>query len=67
MQETVVDGVTGIAVDCGDAEALAEAAVALLRDRPYAAAFVARAAEHVRAYDVHRHALDVEAVYREVA
>jgi glycosyltransferase involved in cell wall biosynthesis len=67
MQETVVDGVTGIVVDCGDADALADAAGALLRDESYAAGFVARAAEHVRAYDVHRHVRDVEAVYREVA
>jgi glycosyltransferase involved in cell wall biosynthesis len=67
MRETVVDGVTGITVDCGDAGALAEAAVDLLRNESRAARFVERALEHVRAYDVHRHALDVEAVYREVA
>jgi glycosyltransferase involved in cell wall biosynthesis len=66
MQETVVDGVTGIAVDCGDVEGLAEAAIHLLRDSSYAARFVERAGEHVRAYDVHRHVEDVEAVYEEV-
>jgi glycosyltransferase involved in cell wall biosynthesis len=67
MQETVVDGVTGIVVECGDAKALARAALELLRSEARAARLVEAACEHVKAYDVRRHVADVGAVYAEVA
>ena len=67
MQETVVDGVTGLTVPCGDDEALALAALRLTRDRAYAERLVHAATRHVRDYDVRRHVGDVEAVYEEVA
>jgi glycogen(starch) synthase len=67
LPEVVADGTTGILVDPGDADALAEGMVALMSNRERAARMGEQGRERaLREFSATRHADDWDALYREV-
>lgn len=67
VDEAVIDRQTGILVECGEVDRLADAMARVLNDHTFHESLAANARRHAQRFSIHRHVEQLTTIYEELA